>query len=127
MAARRIAVKQVYAPRQAGDGRRVLVDRLWPRGVSKAKASWDAWQKELAPSTELRQWYGHDPARFVEFKSRYRGELRRVEARAALAALERGRGPLTLLTATPDTAHSEAAVLAARLQRSAKRYDEENA
>lgn len=117
---RRIVVKQAYEPRGPHDGTRVLVDRLWPRGLPKRRASWDQWLKDLAPSTELRRWYGHDPERFTEFTRRYRGELRRAAARDALASLARGRGTLTLLTATHDLEHSEAAVLAARLRRSGR-------
>jgi uncharacterized protein YeaO (DUF488 family) len=115
----RIVVKQAYEPREPRDGIRALVDRLAPRGLPKRKASWDQWLKILAPSTELRRWYGHDPERFPDCTRRYRGELRRAVARDARASLARGRGTLTLLTATRDLQHSEAAVLAARLQRSA--------
>jgi uncharacterized protein YeaO (DUF488 family) len=70
-----IRVKRVYEPPSAGDGTRVLVDRLWPRGLSKERAAVDLWLKEIAPSTELREWYGHDPARWEEFRRRYRAEL----------------------------------------------------
>lgn len=105
-------VKHVYEPRASADGRRLLVDRLWPRGLSKERASWDAWRKDLAPSTELRRWYGHDPKRFAEFRRRYTGELRAPGARAALREIVRQRGRITLLTATHDLEHSGAAVLA---------------
>lgn len=92
----------------------MLVDRVWPRGLAKAKAHLDEWAKDVAPSTELRQWYGHDPAKFDEFRERYERELDEPERHEALQRLaERaGQGPLTLLTATKDVEHSQAAVLA---------------
>jgi len=71
-----VALKRVYDEPAATDGKRLLIDRVWPRGVSKERAALDGWLKELAPSTKLRQWYGHDPARWEEFRRRYRGELR---------------------------------------------------
>jgi uncharacterized protein YeaO (DUF488 family) len=71
----RVQVKRVYDPAAPEDGVRILVDRLWPRGIAKAARKWDRWLPELAPSTELRKWYGHDPARFAEFERRYRAEL----------------------------------------------------
>jgi uncharacterized protein YeaO (DUF488 family) len=92
---------------------RVLVDRLWPRGLSRERADIDEWVKEIAPSPELRKWYGHDPKKFAEFRRRYRAELReptRAEALAHLRALAPRRN-LTLLTATRAAAISEAAVL----------------
>jgi len=116
-----VRVRRVYAEPQPDDGTRVLVDRLWPRGVSKARAALDEWCKDVAPSDELRKWYGHDPARFEEFARRYRRELEdpgRAEALAHLRALA-SDGPVTLLTATKQTAISEAAVLAAVLTSSA--------
>jgi uncharacterized protein YeaO (DUF488 family) len=108
-----VRIGRPYEPRTAEDGARVLVDRLWPRGLSKEKADLDEWCKAVAPSTELRQWYQHDPARFDEFAQRYRLELEepeRAEVLAHLRELARA-GPLTLLTATKDPAISEAAVL----------------
>src|ERR1700727_1237865 len=97
------------------DGARVLVDRLWPRGLSKARAALDEWCKNVAPSGELRTWYNHDPDRFEEFSQRYRQELKDPERAEALAHLRElaGEGPLTLLTATKRADISEAAVLAA--------------
>ena len=121
MAERRVQVRRVYDQPQPGDGTRVLVDRIWPRGLTKAKAALDEWCKDVAPSDELRKWYGHDPARFEEFARRYRRELEdpgRAEALAHLRALA-SDGPVTLLTATKQTAISEAAVLAAVLTSSA--------
>ena len=87
-----IATKRVYEPYSRDDGYRVLVDRLWPRGLSKTKAHVDLWAKAIAPSTELRQWYGHDPEKWREFQKRYRAELAVPEAKAMLADLvKRGR------------------------------------
>lgn len=109
-----VGVGRVYDPATDRDGYRVLVDRLWPRGLSKAKAALDEWCKQVAPSRELREWYGHDPARFPEFCQRYRAELAEPEAAAALAHLRdlAADRRLTLLTATKDVAISGAAVLA---------------
>ena len=117
MTAGNVRVRRVYEEPEQVDGTRVLVDRIWPRGLSKAKAALDEWCKDVAPSTELRKWYGHDPDRFEEFSRRYRQELQdpqRSEALARLRELAAGR-PLTLLTATRRPEISEAAVLAALL------------
>ena len=113
-----VRVKRVYEPVSPDDGERVLVDRLWPRGVSKAAAHLDEWDKDVAPSDELRRWYGHDPAKFAEFRRRYADELREPERARALAQLNDAarHGTVTLLTATKDAAHSEAAVLAEQLR-----------
>ena len=94
-------------------GYRVLVDRLWPRGVSKQAAALDEWCKDIAPSTELRRWYGHDPVRFAEFRRRYRAELRHPLARDHVLRLcaVAAREPVVLLTATADVEHSGAHVL----------------
>lgn len=110
----RVQVKRAYDEPSSDDGARVLVDRLWPRGLSKARAHLDEWCKGVAPSTELRQWYGHDPARFDEFADRYRTELREPERAAALAELRElaAAGPVTLLTAAKRADISEATVLA---------------
>ena len=118
MAEDRVRVRRVYEEPDPGDGTRVLVDRIWPRGLTKARAALDEWCKDVAPSSELRKWYGHDPARFEEFGRRYRLELEdpeRAEALAHLRALAKD-GPLTLLTATRQPEISEAAVLAALLR-----------
>jgi uncharacterized protein YeaO (DUF488 family) len=112
--AHQIAIKRAYEQHTRGDGIRILVDRLWPRGLRKDDADFDQWRKDLAPSTELRQFYGHRPERFAEFAQRYRAELRRSEAAAAvseMAELNRRR-PVTFLTASRDLEHSGAAVLA---------------
>ncbi len=109
-----VAIKRAYEPRVRGDGVRILVDRLWPRGLRKTDAAFDQWRKDLAPSTELRKFYGHRPERFAEFKRRYRAELRTVEAAAAVTQMIElnRRRPITFLTASRDLDHSEAAVLA---------------
>jgi uncharacterized protein YeaO (DUF488 family) len=107
----------VYAEPEPDDGARVLVDRVWPRGLTKARAALDEWCRDVAPSGELRSWYGHDPERFAEFSRRYRLELEDPRRAAALAHLRElaGAGPLTLLTATRQLEISQAAVLAALL------------
>ena len=105
----RFAIQRVYE--EAEDGYRVLVDRLWPRGISKASARIDEWAKDVAPSTELRRWYGHDPAKFAEFARRYRRELKQPPASDAVNALRSRRGRVTLVTATRDVEHSGAQVL----------------
>jgi uncharacterized protein YeaO (DUF488 family) len=113
----RVAVKRVYEEPGEGDGTRILVDRLWPRGMTKEKARVDLWLKEIAPSTKLRKWFGHDPARWVEFQSRYLDELKnRVEAMAFLKR-EVARGPVTLLFGARDMEHNEAVILKKVLQR----------
>jgi len=108
-----VRARRVYEQVALSDGRRVLVDRLWPRGLSKQKAHLDEWLKAVAPSDELRRWYGHQPGKFAEFTRRYRAELEEPERAAALRHLrEQARsGPVTLLTATRDLEHSEAQVL----------------
>lgn len=106
-----LLLKRVYAPADIEDGRRVLVDRLWPRGVSKARAALDSWEKAVAPSTELRKWFGHDPARWRAFRDKYLEELsRETEAVDALRAFAL-KGPVTLLFGARDEAHNEAVVL----------------
>jgi uncharacterized protein YeaO (DUF488 family) len=112
-----VRLRRVYEEPSPEDGARVLVDRLWPRGLTKEKAALDEWVKDIAPSTELRRWYGHDPARFEEFRRRYEQELAEPGPAKALAGLREtaGRGTITLLTATRDIDHSEAAVLASLL------------
>ncbi|WP_409179502.1 DUF488 domain-containing protein [Amycolatopsis sp. VS8301801F10] len=114
MSKRRVQVRRVYDEPESADGSRVLVDRLWPRGLSKDRAHLDDWLKQISPSTELRKWYAHDPERYEEFAERYRAELEdpeRAEALDQLRALAE-KGPLTLLTATKRSDISEAAVLA---------------
>jgi uncharacterized protein YeaO (DUF488 family) len=111
--ARVIQVRRVYDEISSDDGVRVLVDRVWPRGLRKDAAELDEWVKDVAPSTELRKWYGHDPDKFTEFRRRYRGELNTPSGRQALQRLRTlaGGEALTLLTATKDVRHSHASVL----------------
>jgi uncharacterized protein YeaO (DUF488 family) len=113
-----VRVRRAYDERAAEDGTRVLVDRIWPRGLSKEKAGFDEWCKAVAPSTALRQWYGHDPERFAEFSRRYQAELEEPERAGALEHLRdlAGRGTLTLITATKHADISEAVVLARLLR-----------
>jgi uncharacterized protein YeaO (DUF488 family) len=121
MATIQIEVRRVYDdPRGRHGEYRVLVDRLWPRGLKKDELRIDRWAKELAPSTELRRWYGHEPERFREFSRRYRKELASRDAtQAAKETVDAaGRARLVVLTATKDVAHSGAHVLAQRLRRS---------
>ena len=115
MTARRpsVELRRVYEDIPGGGPTRVLIDRLWPRGIAKATAPFDEWLKEVAPTTELRQWYGHDPAKFETFASRYRHELRTPPASEALAHLGTlaAEGGVVLVTATRDVEHSAAEVL----------------
>jgi uncharacterized protein YeaO (DUF488 family) len=108
-----VRIRRIYDEPSADDGRRILVDRLWPRGVSKERARLDDWCKEVAPSTELRRWYGHDPERFEEFSARYRTELSEGEQATALSriAVDARNGGVTLLTATKVPEISEAVVI----------------
>ncbi|WP_448072455.1 DUF488 domain-containing protein [Georgenia yuyongxinii] len=110
----KVTVRRAYEDPARGDGARVLVDRIWPRGLSRERAHLDEWWKAVAPSTALRQWYGHDPARFEEFDHRYRAELAEPERARVLQHLRdlTKRGPLTLITATKHAEISEAKVLA---------------
>jgi uncharacterized protein YeaO (DUF488 family) len=109
-----VRVRRIYDEPTRHDGTRVLVDRIWPRGMSKDRARLDEWCKQIAPSTGLRTWYAHDPQRFAEFSRRYRAELAEPERAAALDHLRSlaATGALTLLTATKQAEISEAAVLA---------------
>ncbi|UCM90439.1 DUF488 domain-containing protein [Streptomyces marincola] len=112
--ARKITCRRIYEEAAPEDGTRVLVDRIWPRGIRKADAHIDGWLRDLAPSTELRRWYGHAPARWDEFRRRYLAELRDAAHRNAADELHdlAGHEKLTLLTASKDVDHSQAAVLA---------------
>jgi uncharacterized protein YeaO (DUF488 family) len=112
-----IRIKRAYVPPAPSDGYRVLVDRLWPRGVARALADLDEWKRELAPSAELRQWFGHDPARFDEFRRRYIDELRGQRRRLAELRRRARDGTLTLVYAAEDTEHNDAVVLAEVLRR----------
>lgn len=108
-----VQIKRAYEPAAAGDGYRVLVDRLWPRGVNKDEAQLDAWYRDLAPSTELRRWYGHKTERWDEFRDKYRAELAAEKPLTLLQEIaERGRqGPVTLVFGARDAEHSQAEVL----------------
>jgi uncharacterized protein YeaO (DUF488 family) len=112
-----IQIKRAYEPASPDDGYRVLIDRLWPRGVSRRSAELDEWIKQLAPSAELRQWFGHEPGRFEEFRRRYIAELR--DERPRLTALRRRarESPLTLVYSAHDSEHNDAVVLAEVLRR----------
>ncbi len=114
----RVTLARVYESPAATPGRRVLVDRMWPRGMTKAAAHLDEWCRDVAPSTGLRQWYRHDPERVAEFVRRYRAELAAPPTAAALARLRElaAAGDLTLLTSTREVERSHAAVLAELLQ-----------
>ena len=112
-----IRIKRIYEEASEDDGLRVLVDRLWPRGLSKEKAKIDQWEKELAPTTELRHWFGHDPAKWEEFLERYRAELAGKEEALSRLRQEGDEGVVTLLYAAKDEEHNNAVAL--------KRYIEE--
>jgi uncharacterized protein YeaO (DUF488 family) len=108
-----VAIKRAYEAPTPTDGTRVLVDRLWPRGLAKERARVDRWLKDVAPSTELRTWYGHDPAKFAAFRARCLHELEGEPGRTALEQLRAlaRKGPVTLVFGAREVAHSEAAVL----------------
>ncbi len=111
LAAANVKLKRAYEPAAASDGTRVLINRLWPRGVSKDAAAVDLWLKELAPSTELRKWFGHDPARWAEFQQRYTAEvLAHPQTFEQLRDLAR-QGPVTLVYSAHDEQHNDAVVL----------------
>jgi uncharacterized protein YeaO (DUF488 family) len=117
-----ILLKRAYDEPDSADGFRVLVDRLWPRGVKKADLRLDAWAKEIAPSTELRKWFHHDPAHWLEFCNRYRAELAAPEIETAIAQLvhaARKRSAMTLVYAAKDAEHNEALVLQPVFKRAA--------
>ena len=109
--------KRIYEPASPADGYRVLIDRLWPRGVSKAEARIDEWARDLAPSTELRRWFAHRPERFEEFRRRYTEELRAQAAHVSELRRRARSGRVTLVYAARDVPHSNAAVLAPLVRR----------
>jgi uncharacterized protein YeaO (DUF488 family) len=117
-AVHRLKTKRVYDGRSGDDGTRILVDRLWPRGLSREKAAIDAWRKDLAPSDELRKWYGHRPERWAEFRRRYLEELAAPERREALREIEKllRTGTVTLVYAAKDEGRNNAVVLAEVVQ-----------
>lgn len=106
-----VRIKRVYDEPAPADGYRILVDRLWPRGIRKDDASFDEWIKEVGPSTDLRHWFGHDPEKFEEFADRYRAELTGSPALARLRARCREHSVVTLLYGAKDTEHNQAVVL----------------
>lgn len=106
-----IRIKRVYEPYHEQDGKRVLIDRLWPRGLTKRKAHVDLWLKDISPSTELRKWFNHDPVKWSEFQKRYRGELK--ENKTSVTTLQDflDSGPATILYGAKDEEHNDAVVL----------------
>lgn len=118
-----VRIKRIYEPPARSDGTRILVDRVWPRGVSKDRAALDRWVKELAPSAALRKWFNHDPERWGEFRRRYARELEtQTEALENLRA-ESAKRSVTLLYSATDTAHNQAAALRDILEASSERGD----
>ncbi len=107
----KIRIKRVYEQPDKHDGRRILVDRLWPRGLTKEKASVDLWLKDIAPSTTLRKWFGHDPEKWMEFKERYLVELKNNSEQIRLLKQELDKGVVTLVYGTKDEEHNEAVVI----------------
>jgi uncharacterized protein YeaO (DUF488 family) len=106
-----VRAKRAYDAAEDGDGYRILIDHVWPRGVSRERARLDDWARELAPSDELRKWFDHDPARFAEFRARYRDELAHHSERLDELRRRAASGPLTIVYAARDREHSNAAVL----------------
>ena len=109
--AENIRLKRAYNSASSGDGARILIDRLWPRGVRKADAAIDVWAKDIAPSTALRRWFGHDPARWHEFRRRYSEEIHRRRNRLDELRTLAQKGRITLVFAARDEAHNDAVVL----------------
>jgi uncharacterized protein YeaO (DUF488 family) len=107
----KVQIKRVYDEPRAADGTRILIDRLWPRGVSKAKAKVDLWLKDIAPSTPLRQWFGHDPGKWEEFKKRYKAELDHSSEAVAQLREYMAKGTVTLVYGAKDQEHNDAVVL----------------
>jgi uncharacterized protein YeaO (DUF488 family) len=107
----KINIKRVYEKPGKEDGVRILVDRLWPRGLTKEKASIDLWLKDIAPSTELRKWFGHDPEKWKEFRKRYRHELKENEEQVSLLKDQMKKGMVTLVYGAKDEEHNQALVL----------------
>ena len=106
-----VQLKRIYEPPQKSDGYRVLVDRVWPRGLSKDAAQIDLWMKDIAPSTALRKWFNHDPARWVGFQDKYRAELRELGDKLDELRARAKKEPVTLLYGAKDTEHNQAVVL----------------
>jgi uncharacterized protein YeaO (DUF488 family) len=106
-----IKIKRIYDPAAEDDGRRILVDRLWPRGIKKDDAAIDEWLKDIAPSNELRKWFSHDPSKWTEFKERYIEELKQKRDMVERLRMDADKGGITLVFAAKDTEHNNAAVL----------------
>ena len=106
-----VRIKRVYEEPHIEDGTRILVDRLWPRGLTKEKARIDLWLKDVAPSTELRKWFAHDPGKWAEFQSRYQEELKRNKEQLSLLRQEAAKGTITLVYGAKDKQHNEAVIL----------------
>ena len=106
-----IRIKRAYEEPDAEDGTRILVDRLWPRGLTKEKAGIGLWLKNVAPSTELRKWFAHDPGKWEEFRSRYLDELKKNEEQLSLLRQEAAKGTVTLVYGAKDRQHNEAVIL----------------
>jgi uncharacterized protein YeaO (DUF488 family) len=115
-----IRFKRAYEPPERSDGYRVLIDRIWPRGVSKEQAHLDEWARELAPSSELRHWFGHDPARYAEFRRRYLDELKAQQEKLRELRRRAREETLTLVYGARDTEHNDAVVLAELLRRGSR-------
>ncbi|MEO6562680.1 MAG: DUF488 domain-containing protein [Nitrosospira sp.] len=112
-----LKIKRVYEEPETNDGRRILVDRLWPRGLTKEKAKVDLWLKDIAPSTELRKWFGHDPEKWQSFRERYQTELKHHAGQLGLIDSEIKEGTVTLVYGARDQVHNEAVVLKQFLER----------
>ena len=112
-----VHIKRAYEPPAKKDGTRILVDRLWPRGLSKEKAGIDIWLKEIGPSTELRKWFGHDPEKWTEFRTKYRAQLKDKKEMIEEIKKASRRGPVTLIYAAREEEHNHAVVLQEYLKR----------
>jgi uncharacterized protein YeaO (DUF488 family) len=112
-----VRLKRAYEPAFSSDGERILIDRIWPRGITREEAQLDEWARELAPSTELRRWFAHDPARFDEFRRRYTAELAAQEVKLRELRRRARAGTVTLVFAARDVEHNDAVVLADILRR----------
>lgn len=112
-----VRLKRAYEPAAASDGERILIDRIWPRGVTREEADLDEWARDLAPSAELRRWFAHDPARFAEFRRRYTIELAGQEEKLSELRRRARAGTVTLVYGARDTEHNDAVVLAEILRR----------
>jgi uncharacterized protein YeaO (DUF488 family) len=120
-----VRLKRAYEDATVSDGHRVLIDRIWPRGVTREEAQLDEWARELAPSSELRRWFGHDPARFAEFRRRYMEELAAQDAKLGELRRRAREGTVTLVYAARDTEHNDAVVLDEILRRGFERSAKE--